>query len=355
MQVLVDGRITNIAANQLLQQIPSTSIKSIELITNPSAKYNPEGMSGIINIVLKKNSNIGFNGNINSGITIGREERINSSLDLNYRAGKFNLYGNYGNYGGKSPVRGNITREADQSEEIWRSESDRISHLTKIGVDYYLNDKNSISFFTNQSSLVNDVIGTTNITFGASNNVIYQRYVSDRENSTSVYNLDYRRQFSKKGHFVELEMDHNQYEGVELTDFFYSNEGITNTYLDDIEDERVTTAINLDFVNPISDQITVELGAEARLQRIENSYVSSNVNFNNSEYTYDRDIFSIYGTYKQVFQQWRYQVGIRLENYEVNGDFRPSGGSNVILIDDILKSVPSLIYSRILLNHRSVI
>ena len=59
---MVDGKISNIPPNQLLQQLPSNSIKTIELITNPSAKYNPDGMSGIINIVLKKNANIGFNG-----------------------------------------------------------------------------------------------------------------------------------------------------------------------------------------------------------------------------------------------------------------------------------------------------
>lgn len=66
--VMVDGKLSNVPAAQLLKQIPSTSIKSIELITNPSAKYNPEGMSGIKNIILKKNIKIGFNGNINLGL-----------------------------------------------------------------------------------------------------------------------------------------------------------------------------------------------------------------------------------------------------------------------------------------------
>lgn len=66
--VMVDGKLSNVPAAQLLKQIPSTSIKSIELITNPSAKYNPDGMSGIINIILKKNIKIGFNGNINLGL-----------------------------------------------------------------------------------------------------------------------------------------------------------------------------------------------------------------------------------------------------------------------------------------------
>src|SRR5690606_9646860 len=84
VRVMVDGKMSNVPVAQLLKQIPSTSIKSIELITNPSAKYNPEGMSGIINIILYKNANIGFNGNINTGLTMGKEAKFNSSLDMNY-------------------------------------------------------------------------------------------------------------------------------------------------------------------------------------------------------------------------------------------------------------------------------
>ncbi len=67
--ILVDGRPTNIPAAQLLRQLPSNSVKSVELITNQSAKYNPDGMRGIINIVLNKNANIGFNGSVDMGIT----------------------------------------------------------------------------------------------------------------------------------------------------------------------------------------------------------------------------------------------------------------------------------------------
>ena len=91
VQVMVDGKLTNVPAAQLLRQIPSTSIEKIELITNPSAKYNPEGMSGIINIVLKKNALVGFNGDINVGLTYQRQAKFNTGLNLNYRNGKFNL------------------------------------------------------------------------------------------------------------------------------------------------------------------------------------------------------------------------------------------------------------------------
>ena len=114
VRVMVDGKLSNIPADQLLKQIPSTSIKSIELITNPSAKYNPEGMSGIINIVLHKNTQIGFNGNINVSLAHDIEPKFNSSIDANYRNGKFNLYGSYSNGSIKNFNRGRINRVEQQ-------------------------------------------------------------------------------------------------------------------------------------------------------------------------------------------------------------------------------------------------
>lgn len=92
VRVLVDGKPTNIPASELLKQIPSSSIKSVELITNPSAKYNPEGMSGIINIILNKNANMGFNGSINTGVEAGHYVRYNASTNMNYKTGKVNFW-----------------------------------------------------------------------------------------------------------------------------------------------------------------------------------------------------------------------------------------------------------------------
>ena len=148
---MVDGKLSNVPVAQLLRQLPSTSIKSIELITNPSAKYNPEGKSGIINIVLHKNANIGFNGTLNTGLTVGKEAKFNSSVDLNYRNGKFNLYGNYGNNIGKYVNNGCIFRQEENSEQLFYFFDNNRSHLYKLGVDFFLNDKGTISFGLNGS------------------------------------------------------------------------------------------------------------------------------------------------------------------------------------------------------------
>src|SRR5690606_7361170 len=146
VRILIDGKPTNMDAAQLLKQIPSTSIKSIELITNPSAKYNPEGMSGIINIILYKNANDGLNGNLSLGLTAGEYTRSNGSIDLNYRKKKFNFYGNFGGQLGDRYNMGRINftdNEYKQHYDILNSEN---SYLYKVGVDFFLDDKNTFSF-----------------------------------------------------------------------------------------------------------------------------------------------------------------------------------------------------------------
>ena len=165
VQVMVDGKLSNIPAAQLLRQLPSTSIKQIELITNPSAKYNPDGMSGIINIILHKNVNIGFNGNVNFGLGYQLEPKFNSSIDMNYRNNKLNFYGSYGN---------NIARRQnfivlEQVEAGLNQDIDLLdrnnSHLFKFGVDYYINEKNTFSVFTNQNLFDGGALGETALSF----------------------------------------------------------------------------------------------------------------------------------------------------------------------------------------------
>ena len=159
VKILVDGRPTNVSAAQLLQQIPSSSIKSIELITNPSAKYSPEGMSGIINIVLYKNATLGLNGNINGGVTVGKNVRYNGALDLNYRKGKVNLFANYGGNTGKDEGGGNVWRTDNSTHQAFENNGDETSHLLKVGADFYLNKMNTLSIYTTQN-LFNGYSGT---------------------------------------------------------------------------------------------------------------------------------------------------------------------------------------------------
>ena len=151
VRILVDGKPTNLSPSQLLQQLPTNSIKRIELITNPSAKYIPDGMSGIINIVLHKDSNMGLNGSFQTGFTFGQEYRFSGSASANYRSKKANFFANYGNTHGVTPTWGRISRPNDPSQEVWTFVSDRTSNLLKVGVDYFFNEKTVLSAYTIQN------------------------------------------------------------------------------------------------------------------------------------------------------------------------------------------------------------
>lgn len=348
VRVLVDGRPTNIDPAQLLKQIPSTSIKKIELITNPSAKYNPEGMSGIINIVLHKNSNNGFNGSLNSGITFAKDAKFNNSLDMNYRTGKVNFFGNAGSNFGKYYNDGFIQRFDNNSQQVLDIVNDNESYLYKIGMDYYIDDNNTISFYTNQNSMNGKGNVDTDIRYlnGDLPNVLQLgRYKTD--NNSGAYNLAYKHKFAKEGHTLDFEGNYNDYEQTQNANF---NTTTFNTpaeqvvYGDKIKDERKTTTLNLDYVNPLSEKSTLELGAEARITRTTNDYTTGNllVPIENriSNYTYDIDIYSAYATFGQKFEKFSYQLGARFESYKVKANLNVNN-SNVAFDDDYFTVYPS--------------
>jgi len=327
VRVMVDGKLSNIPTAQLLKQIPSTAIKSIELITNPSAKYNPEGMSGLINIVLHKNTMVGFNGSVSSGIRYEKEVKFNSSLDMNYRNGKFNLYGSYSNTIAKNANNGRVSRPDNDSEQFFVFLDDRKNHLFKAGLDFYLNDKNTISFFTNQSISDGNTIGTTKAFFY--NNPGFdqsQEFETNNENTSQQYNFDYKLDLAKEGENIELEVDHNIYEGENPINYNFLL-GSQDDYVDLNDTDRVRTTINLDYVNPLSETTKLELGVQARLFNTEILYSSTGESLNqlgvfrptpNTDFDYTRDIYSAYATFSKKFDKWTYQIGARVESVNVD-------------------------------------
>ncbi|APY00845.1 outer membrane beta-barrel family protein [Lacinutrix venerupis] len=359
VRVMVDGKLSNIPAAQLLKQIPSTSIKSIELITNPSAKYNPEGMSGLINIVLKKNIKIGFNGNINLGLNYQDNARFNSSIDMNYRNGKLNFYGSYGNNIAKNNNTGLISRPDNNSEQQFSFLDNRKNHLFKAGVDFYLNDKNTISFFTNQSITDSKNLGNTDALFYNTPSLNqYQTFNNVNDNNSSQYNFDYKLEFEKEGSNIELEVDYNVFDQQEDADFRFSGATDLNNYLDFVTTDRKSTTINLDYVNPLSDTAKLELGLQARLFNTNIDYNSTGISLNqmgvfrptpSTVFDYTRDIYSAYATYGKTLDKWTYQIGVRAENVQVIADAlstEATGETNLISFDnDYFQVYPSAFFT----------
>ncbi len=322
VRVLIDGKPSNIDVAQLLKQIPSSSIKQIELITNPSAKYNPEGMSGIINIILNKNANKGFNGSINNGVTFGKTPKANSSLDMNYRVGKVNVYGNYGFNHGFQSNKGNINSFQPGAEKIvdMNFRNKNTSHLYKIGLDYYLNDFNTVSFYTSQNYFLSSGSSSTEVNyFDTTLNDILQNNDSKSNNNSGTYNLDFKHKFKKEGENIELEANYNNNSSNENSTFATQVLPTSYTELNAITNKSDNTKINLDYTNPFKDNSKLEMGLETRIENTDNNF-DKNVAYY-SDFRYERKIHSAYATYGKQWTKWGFQVGTRFENYTANALF----------------------------------
>ena len=361
VRVLVDGKPTNIDTAHLLRQIPSTSIKSIELITNPSAKFEPEGMSGIINIVLHKNSNLGFNGNVNTGLTQGENSRFNGSVDMNLRTGKVNFFLNYGLNAGKSANNGVVNRDDNVSVQDFEFLNDRTSHLLKLGADYYLNDKNTFSFYTIQNNSDNYFDGFTLVTF---NNIVDSNspFFVRSSGESQTYNFNYTLDFAKEGHNLELEANFSN--SIDPENAYYDELvrpfDLTRNYQEVVNNDRGTTLLNLDYTNPLSKNSKLELGLEVRLRDSKNQNITTQEEFvydnnnnlipddnwfvtqpkGNSAFEYNRDIYSAYFNYNRKFKAISMQIGARFEQYDVDATFE-KGNETAPYTDEIFSVYPS--------------
>ena len=354
VRVLIDGKPSNVPIEQLLQQIPSASIKQIELITNPSAKYNPEGMSGIINIILHKNSQDGFNGSLNTGVTFGITPKTNSALNLNYRVGKVNFYSNYGFNHGINANNGFVDSERTNLEnrQDFNFRNKNNSHLLKLGMDYYINDRNTLSAYTNQSFAYGDGTGTTTVIFDdpASNRNTNQFFGSSGGNKNQTYDVVYKHDFEKKDENLELQVNYSHTENDENT--FY-DETIFNP-TESFERRNIVKGttdyfqFNADYVNPLTESTKLELGVETRIQNSSNGFNDINPSFTSANNTFDfgRNIHSLYGNIGKQLGKWSGQMGLRLEYFDLEANFginetNPTLSDSQKVTDDIFTVYPS--------------
>jgi outer membrane receptor protein involved in Fe transport len=346
VRVLVDGKPTNIPASQLLKQIPSSSIKSVELITNPSAKYNPEGMSGIINIILNKNANMGFNGSLNTGVEAGHYVRYNASTNMNYKTGKVNFFGNYGYNTGERYNFGYVNRPSVNNQDFIFV-NDNTSNLLKLGADIYLDKRNTLSFYTTLNWFDSNASGRAIITDGVGTIINHSPNLQNSESTNQTYNINYKHDFEKKGHNIEFEATFSKNDSpqrLDNSDLIAPNDGSLN-YYNNIDNNRKNTLVNLDYTNPISKNGKLELGLEYRVNETDNTNVTNQVGFNNSSFTYNRDIYSAYANYGHKFGKVTMQLGARLEQYEIKGVFNQVGQPSATVTDEIFTVYPSAFFT----------
>lgn len=149
--ILINDRPSVMAGSVNLEQMPASLVERIEVITNPSARYRPDGTGGIINIILKKEQNTGMNGSI--AANAGTDSRFNTNLQLNYKKGKVNLFGSYGFRQDYRRRSGNIYSKStdtavNQSVSLWQNSLGSVrphSHLGQLGVDWDISKKDATS------------------------------------------------------------------------------------------------------------------------------------------------------------------------------------------------------------------
>ena len=231
--ILVNGRTStmmNLNRAAALQQLPANSIDKIEIITNPSAKYKPDGTSGIINIVLKKDKGLGLNGNVTSNI--GTDSRYNFNAMANYNPGKLNIYGSFGYRQDDRTRLSDITTKTfsssqlvNQSKTYAIGNARPVFNLVNGGLDYQLNDKNKIGISSNYNyrfQRQNDVSTYTLLDNLGKSITDYDRmrYLPEAESDLEITST-YQHLFDKKGQ--ELNVSYIFSRSTEDENNYYTN------------------------------------------------------------------------------------------------------------------------------------
>jgi outer membrane receptor protein involved in Fe transport len=355
VKVLIDGKPSLIAGGdiaQILQSIPASSIESVEVITNPSAKYDSEGQSGIINIVLKRNKKLGLNGNI--GLTAGNRDNYNGNASLSFQNNKVNLYGNYGYRYGNRPGGGfnNITYKkpdpltdlafANQTTESTGLDK---SHNAKAGIDYYLTAKDILSLsggFNKRNQKEGDL--TMIYKYGSQRNPLE---FSTRDNSNSGsgnsydLNFDYSHKFKTQGEELTFNFGYSTGDNDRFQDFntsVYNRRGIPVS-----EQVELLRNINIgdnsnyniqaDYTLPLGKLGKIETGYRSQIRYSDNN--TQALKFNSSTGVYDPDhalsnlfdskdqVHALYLNYQNQYKNFGYQIGFRGEDALLNTN---SGG-----------------------------
>ena len=337
--VLIDGRPSAMPANQLLKQLPASAIDRVEIITNPSAKYDPEGMSGIINVVMKKSKFPGFNGNVSVSVGQGKFTNTNSSISLNYRNEKINLYSSYSYYYGKSWFGGTLERDVLLADSTWdhlRSDDygERINtyHSGRIGIDYFANDKNTLYLSANADFGTN--LGTRLINYNnydAYDELLYYSQRNGEINAPSsnyVFTGGWQKTFGNPDHtlFLDLNFSNSSFVGDEHLWQKYYDVG-DNPYLTSYQNTldktyHQTMLARLDYTWPINDSTILEAGFHFTQRAADNEFFSESAGENaifaedtniSNSFSFLQNTFAPYVTFAKQFNKIGVKTGVRAE------------------------------------------
>ncbi len=338
-QILIDGRPTILT----LDQIPADDIERVELITNPSAKYDASSAGGIINIVMKKNKRVGLNGIASVGI--GSPSVLTGNINLNLREKKFNVFasGNYNKSGGttrEETYRINKDNGVATDYFTQSSNNDRTRKFNSIrlGMDYFLDDKNTISF---TQSFNSGRFGNTEIQnqqyFDVDKILNYTGYRITNglgKFNRSSSRLSFERQFDEPDSKLTADITYNK-GGNGDDDFivndFYNPDGTiyepkTQVRNNGSGDNHQITA-QIDYSNKINENKRIEFGARSYYNNNTTNFGTYSIDELNNEtklplsnnYKYTETVNAGYFNYANKWKSFTYQVGLRVELSKFNG------------------------------------
>jgi len=296
--ILIDGHPTNLT----LDQIPASQIESIEVITNPSARLEPDGMSGIINIILKKRKEPGFNAlfGIGGGFSLYKQrlyvDNGNYFMNINYSHNKINLYANYNFRIGNFRNGGELDRTSwtDSGDTTFmHQETERkhrwISHNVKLALDYYINKKNTIYFsfgYNNNANKDTNTMFSDNSGIWSNELIKFNEYnqfgSGKRKGNNFNGNINYKKTFDKKGMELTSDVYFTQMSG--FSENPYLQNFIFPVSRPDYYQRTKTTTLNrtataqLDFVTPVGNGGRIETGYKFSFRTIGQDYSLFNGN-----------------------------------------------------------------------------
>lgn len=337
--ILIDGRPSTLsggARGAVLGGIPAESIERIEIVTNPSAKYDPDGMTGIINIVLKKNRLRGINGNVS--VARGTGNSNTASFGINYRTSKINLFANYSNRNtqGYRNFYSNRTRELPgdfETFEQYRLGRDlNTGNTLKTGLDYTIKDRHIAGFSLTYGDNIRGRYGllSNDLTTDAlGKHLWYRNSTEDTESESFDLNTNYQWTFKEKKGEMFLDITHSRSQGrmIGIYDEYGFNGDETGFYyneqLNNPESSNITTAA-WDVVNRFKHENQIEYGLKAILNVRDQTQFREIYDFDgaiffpdlniNNDFRLSEQIYSVYGIYAQKLKKMSYQVGMRLEH-----------------------------------------
>ena len=357
VRILIDGKpsgLIGINGADGLRQIPANLIDRVEIITNPSARYEAEGMAGIINIILKKDKSEGLNGAFD--LALGYPEEFGPSVNLNYRKNKFNFFANYGLRYRLSPGSGEQYQEflAKDTTFITSQTSKRQrggwANNLRLGADYFFNEKNILTTSLSYRRSDNDNF----------NKITYRDFLFNLQNPTALtfrtddeteldnnleYALTYKKLFERQGHELTADIRFQDNQEDERSDFLeeeFSPDGSIKTESDlhqrsaNLEKQR-NIIMQLDYVRPFSKDGKLEAGMRNGLRDINNDYLVEQETDDDlwlplpgltNNFIYTENIYALYGIAGNKFMKFNWQLGLRAEYSDVRTELVQSDSVN---------------------------